>query len=137
LTEDGPLRIEVPRDRDGSFEPLLIPKYERRFTGFDDKIIAMYARGRTVREVQGFLADQYGVEVSPEFISSVTDAVMAEVGAWQARPLEPMYPVVFFDALRGSRSARTRWCATRRSTWPWATMPADQEPTYLVPGTAP
>jgi putative transposase len=100
MTEDGPLRIEVPRDRDGSFEPLLIPKHERRFTGFDDKIIAMYARGMTVREVQGFLADQYGVDVSPEFISSVTDAVMAEVGAWQARPLEPMYPVVFFDALR-------------------------------------
>ena len=100
LTEDGPLRIEVPRDRDASFEPLLIPKHERRFTGFDDKIIAMYARGMTMREVQGFLADQYGVEVSPEFISSVTDAVMAEVGAWQARPLEPMYPVVFFDALR-------------------------------------
>ncbi|MEO8922968.1 MAG: transposase, partial [Caldimonas sp.] len=76
------------------------PKHERRFTGFDDKIIAMYARGMTMREVQGFLADQYGVEVSPEFISSVTDAVMAEVGAWQARPLEPMYPVVFFDAPR-------------------------------------
>ncbi len=100
LTEDGPLRIEVPRDRDGSFEPLLIPKHERRFTGFDDKIIAMYALGMTVREVQGFLADQYAVDVSPEFISSVTDAVMAEVGVWQARPLEPMYPVVFFDALR-------------------------------------
>jgi transposase-like protein len=100
LTEDGPLRIDVPRDRDGSFEPLLIGKHERRFTGFDDKIIAMYARGMTVREVQGFLADQYDVDVSPEFISSVTDAVMAEVGAWQARPLEPMYPVVFFDALR-------------------------------------
>jgi putative transposase len=100
LTEDGPLRIEVPRDRQGSFEPLLIPKHERRFTGFDDKIVAMYARGMTVREIQGFLAEQYGTEVSPEFISSVTDAVMAEVGAWQARPLEPMYPVVFFDALR-------------------------------------
>jgi putative transposase len=100
LTQDGPLRVEVPRDRDGSFEPLLIPKHERRFTGFDDKIVAMYARGMTVREVQGFLAEQYGVEVSPEFISSVTDAVMAEVTAWQSRPLEPMYPVVFFDALR-------------------------------------
>jgi len=100
FTDDGPLRIDVPRDREGSFEPLLIPKHERRFTGFDDKIIAMYARGMTVREVQGFLAEQYGTEVSPEFISSVTDAVMAEVGAWQARPLEPMYPVVFFDALR-------------------------------------
>ena len=100
LTDDGPLRIEVPRDRDGSFEPILIPKHERRFTGFDDKIIALYARGMTMREVQGFLLETYGVEVSPEFISSVTDAVMGEVGAWQARPLEPMYPVVFFDALR-------------------------------------
>ena len=100
LTEDGALRIEVPRDRDGSFEPILIPKHERRFTGFDDKVVAMYARGMTVREIQGFLLEQYGVEVSPEFISSVTDAVMAEVTAWQARPLEPLYPVVFFDALR-------------------------------------
>ncbi|MFP5325674.1 MAG: IS256 family transposase [Gammaproteobacteria bacterium] len=100
LTEDGPLRIDVPRDRQGSFEPLLIPKHERRFTGFDDKIVALYARGMTVREIQAFLAEQYGTEVSPDFISSVTDAVMAEVTAWQARPLEPMYPVVFFDALR-------------------------------------
>ena len=100
LTEDGPLRIEVPRDRAGSFEPILIPKHERRFTGFDDKIVAMYARGMTVREIRGFLAEQYGTDVSPEFISSVTDAVMAEVTAWQSRPLEPMYPVVFFDALR-------------------------------------
>lgn len=100
LAGDGPLRIEVPRDREGSFEPVLIPKHERRFTGFDDKIVAMYARGMTMREIQGFLMESYAVEVSPEFISSVTDAVMAEVGAWQARPLEPMYPVVFFDALR-------------------------------------
>jgi transposase-like protein len=100
LTEDGPLRIGVPRDRDGSFEPLLIPKHERRFTGFDDKIVALYARGMTVREIRAFLAEQYATEVSPEFISSVTDAVMNEVSAWQARPLEPMYPVVFFDALR-------------------------------------
>lgn len=100
LTQDGPLQIDVPRDRDASFEPILIPKHERRFTGFDDKIVAMYARGMTVREIQGFLTEQYGVDVSPEFISSVTDAVMAEVTAWQSRPLEPMYPVVFFDALR-------------------------------------
>jgi len=100
LTDDGPLRIDVPRDRAGSFEPVLIPKHERRFTGFDDKIVAMYARGMTVREIQSFLVEQYGTEVSPEFISSVTDAVMAEVTAWQARPLEPMYPVVFFDCLR-------------------------------------
>jgi transposase-like protein len=100
LTDDGPLRLDIPRDRDGSFAPILIPKHARRFTGFDDKIIAMYARGMTVREIQGFLAEQYSTDVSPEFISSVTDAVMEEVTAWQGRPLEPMYPVVFFDALR-------------------------------------
>ena len=99
-TEDGPVRIEVPRDRDGSFEPLLIPKHARRFTGFDDKIVAMYARGMTVREIQGFLAEQYGTAVSPEFISSVTDEVITEVTAWQSRALEAMYPVIFFDALR-------------------------------------
>ena len=100
LTGEGPVRIEVPRDRDGSFEPILIPKHERRFTGFDQNIIAMYARGMTMREILGFLLESYGTEVSAEFISSVTEAVMAEVTTWQARPLEPMYPVVFFDALR-------------------------------------
>lgn len=100
ITDDGTVDIEVPRDRDGSFEPLIIGKHERRFTGFDQKIIAMYARGMTVREIQGYLAEMYGTEVSPDFISKVTDEVMAEVTAWQSRPLEPMYPVVFFDALR-------------------------------------
>jgi len=78
----------------------LIGKHERRFTGFDDKILALYARGMTVREIQAFLLEMYAVEVSPDFISTVTDAVLAEVTAWQSRPLEPMYPVVFFDALR-------------------------------------
>lgn len=100
LTERGPVRVDLPRDRDGSFEPVLIPKHERRFTGFDERIIAMYARGMSVREIQAFLAESYGTEVSPDFISSVTDEVMAETIAWQSRPLEPMYPVVFFDALR-------------------------------------
>ncbi len=100
ITGEGPVRVDIPRDRDGSFEPLLIPKHERRFTGFDDKIIAMYARGMTMREIQGFLLESYGTQVSAEFISSVTEAVMQEVTAWQARPLEAMYPVVFFDALR-------------------------------------
>ena len=100
LTDTGALGIEVPRDREGSFEPQLIGKHERRFTGFDDKIIAMYARGMTVREIQGFLAEMYTVDVSPDLISRVTDAVMGEVMAWQSRPLEAMYPVVFFDALR-------------------------------------
>ncbi len=100
ITDRGPVRVDVPRDRDGSFEPILIPKHERRFTGFDERIIAMYARGMSVREIQGFLAEHYGTEVSPDFISSVTDEVMAEALSWQSRPLETMYPVVFFDALR-------------------------------------
>ena len=100
LTDDGPLAIDVPRDREGTFEPRFIPKHERRFTGFDDKILALYARGMTVREIQGFLAEMYAVEVSPDLISTVTDGIVAEVTAWQSRPLERMYPVVFFDALR-------------------------------------
>lgn len=100
LTDEYALRIDVPRDRTGTFEPQLIPKHERRFAGFDERIVSMYARGMTVREIQGHLAQMYSVEVSPEFISKVTDEVMAEVTAWQARPLEAMYPVVFFNALR-------------------------------------
>ena len=78
LTDDGPLDLAVPRDREGTFEPQLIPKHERRFTGFDDKILALYARGMTVREIQGFLADMYGVDVSPDLISTVTDGSVAE-----------------------------------------------------------
>src|SRR5262245_39772388 len=100
LTDDGPVAIEVPRDREATFEPQLIGKHERRFTGFDDKVLALYARGMTVREIQGFLADMYGVEVSPDLISTVTDGIVAEVTAWQTRPLDRLYPVVFFDALR-------------------------------------
>jgi transposase-like protein len=112
LTDDGPLTLDIPRDRDGTFEPQLIGTHERRFTGFDDKILARYARGMTVREIQAFLGEMYGVEVSPDFISTVTDAVHTEVTAWQRRPLEPMYPVVFFDALR----VKIRDEATVRST---------------------
>jgi transposase-like protein len=100
LTDDGPLAIGVPRDREGTFEPRFLPKHERRFTGFDDKVLALYARGMTVREIQGFLAEMYAVDVSPDLISTVTDGIVAEVTAWQSRPLERMYPVVFFDALR-------------------------------------
>jgi putative transposase len=100
LTDDGTVDIDVPRDRDGSFEPVLIQKHERRFTGFDDKILALYARGLPVREIQKFLNEMYAVEVSPDLISTVTDAVVSEITAWQSRPLEPLYPVVFFDALR-------------------------------------
>ena len=100
LTDDGSFAIDVPRDRAGTVEPRLIPKHARRFAGFDDKILALYARGMTVREIQAFLAEMYALEVSPDLISTVTDAVVAEVTAWQQRPLESMYPVVFFDALR-------------------------------------
>jgi len=100
LGEDGSMEIEVPRDREGSFEPMLVPKGKRRFEGFDERIIAMYARGMSVREIQGFLLDQYRVEVRADFISTVTDSVIEEVVEWQNRPLEGMYPVVFFDALR-------------------------------------
>ena len=100
LSPDGSMEITVPRDRDGSFEPLMIRKGQRRFEGFDQRIIAMYARGMTVREIQAFLLDQYAVEVSPEFISTVTASVMEQVREWQGRPLEKLYSVVFFDALR-------------------------------------
>ena len=97
--EFGELPIEVPRDRHGSFEPQLIPKHQTRWTGFDDKIISLYARGMTVREIGAHLQEMYGTEVSPSLISSVTDAVSEEVKAWQARPLDPIYPIVYLDCI--------------------------------------
>ena len=95
----GELPIEVPRDRHGSFEPQLIPKHQTRRAGFDDKIISLYACGMTVREIQAHIEEMYGTEVSPSLISSVTDAVADEVKAWQARPLEPIYPIVYLDCI--------------------------------------
>jgi putative transposase len=100
LSENEAMELAIPRDRNGSFEPQLIAKYQRRFPGFDDKIISMYARGMSVREIQGHLRDLYGIETSPQLISTVTDAVLEEVGRWQGRPLDPVYALVFFDALR-------------------------------------
>ena len=100
LTETGKLELEIPRDRRATFDPQLIAKYQRRFPGFDDKIVSMYARGMSVREIAGHLRELYGVDVSPDLISTVTDAVLDEITTWQARPLEPVYPLVFFDALR-------------------------------------
>jgi putative transposase len=100
LTETSKLEIAVPRDRQGTFDPKLIAKYQRRFPGFDDNIISLYARGMTVREIRGHLVDLYGIEVSPDLISTVTDAVLDLVGEWQNRPLDECYPLVFFDALR-------------------------------------
>jgi putative transposase len=100
VTDTGKIEIEVPRDRAGSFDPQLIAKYQRRFPGFDDKIISMYARGMSTREITGHLRELYGIDASPDLISTVTDAVLEEVAAWQARPLDPAYPLVFFDAIR-------------------------------------
>lgn len=98
--EFGKLPIDVPRDRDSSFEPIILPKGQTRFTGFDDKIISLYARGMTTREIQGHLEEIYGVDVSPTLISSVTDAVADEVKIWQNRPLDALYPIVYMDAVR-------------------------------------
>lgn len=98
-TETGPVRIRVPRDREGSFEPQLIKKHQRRVEGFDDKVLALYARGMSVRDIQAHLQELYGTEVSPELISKATDAVMPLFRDWQARPLESVYPVVYLDAL--------------------------------------
>ena len=95
----GEMPLETPRDRSGSFEPKMIAKGQTRFTGFDDKIISMYARGMSTREIQGHLEEIYGVEVSPTLISNVTDAVKDEVTAWQNRPLDGVYPIVYLDAL--------------------------------------
>src|SRR5450631_361664 len=100
LTDSEALQVSIPRDRHGTFEPQLIVKYQRRFPGFDEKIVSMYARGMSVRDIQGHLRDLYGIEASPQLISTVTDAVLEEVGRWQSRPLEPLYALVFFDALR-------------------------------------
>lgn len=99
-TQSGKVVLDIPRDRNGTFDPLLIAKYQRRFPEFDRKIISMYARGMTTREIQGHIEEIYGVEASPSLISAITDAVMEEVAAWQNRPLEPCYPIVFMDAIR-------------------------------------
>jgi putative transposase len=97
--EFGELPIEVPRDRQGSFEPRLVPKHQTRWSGFDDRILSLYARGMTVREIQAHLEEMYGAEVSPSLISSVTDAVVDEVKIWQARPLDAVYPIIYLDCL--------------------------------------
>jgi putative transposase len=97
--EFGEVELETPRDRAGTFEPQIVAKHQTRFTGFDDKIVSMYARGMTTREIQAHLQEMYGVDVSPAFVSTVTDAVVDEVRTWQARPLESVYPIVYLDAL--------------------------------------
>jgi putative transposase len=98
-TETGPVDIRVPRDRRGSFEPKVVPKHRRRLEGFDDKVLALYARGMSTRDIQGHLRELYGTDVSTDLISRVTDAVIDEVKDWQVRPLEAMYPILYLDAL--------------------------------------
>jgi len=97
--EFGELPIEIPRDRHGTFEPQIVPKHQTRWTGFDERILSLYARGMTVREIQAHLAEMYGAEVSPSLISSVTDAVVDEVKIWQSRPLDAVYPIVYLDCI--------------------------------------
>jgi putative transposase len=99
LTQEGELEVNIPRDRQSMFEPQLVKKNQRRFDGFDNKILSMYARGMTVREIQGHLEEIYGIEVSPDLISTVTDEIIQEVQQWQNRPLDAIYPVIYFDAL--------------------------------------
>lgn len=98
-TESGSMTVQVPRDRDGSFSPKIIPKNLRRLTGFDEKVLALYARGMTTREIQGHLQEIYGTEVSPQLISEVTDTILERAKAWQSRPVEAVYPIVYLDAL--------------------------------------
>jgi putative transposase len=113
-TGHGSVRIEQPRDRAGSFEPQIVRKHQRRFEGFDDKIIAMYGRGMSVRDIQAHLAELYGVEVGHDLISRVTDSVLDDVREWQARPLEDVYPILFLDALivkvRDGGAVRNKAC---------------------------
>jgi len=98
--KNGEVTIDVPRDRNGTFEPQIVKKHQTRFDGFDEKILSMYARGMTTRDIQGHLEEIYGVEVSPTLISNVTDAVVEEVKTWQSRPLEAVYPILYLDALQ-------------------------------------
>ena len=100
LTGSSKVMLDIPRDRAGTFDPKLIAKYQRRFPDFDDKIISMYARGMSVREIRGHIEELYGIDVSPDLISTITDAVLETVAEWQGRPLDACYPLVFFDAIR-------------------------------------
>lgn len=98
-SDQGPLELEVPRDRDATFEPRIVEKHQREFAGFSDKILSMYARGMTNREIAGHLKEIYGTEVSPQFITTVTDGVVESLEEWRNRELEAVYPIVFFDAI--------------------------------------
>jgi len=122
-TDHGKVEVAVPRDREGSFEPKLIGKHERQFGGFDDKILAMYARGMTVRDIRAHLEELYGVEVSPDLISKVTDGVLDELAAWRTRPLEPVYCIVYLDALMVK--IRSKGTVSNQAVYVAVGVPAD------------
>ena len=116
LTDSGAMDLEVPRDRLGRFEPRLVEKYARRLPGFDDKVVSMYARGMSTREIQGHVRELYGLDVSPELVSKVTDVVHEEIREWQARPWTTC--TRSSTSTRCARRSATRaWCGTRRCTW--------------------
>ena len=117
--EFGELPIEIPRDRHGTFEPQIVEKHQTRWVGFDDKILSLYARGMTVREIQAHLQEMYGAEVSPSLISSVTDAVTDEVKAWQSRPLDAVYPIVYLDCIHTKRGCQVLVAGGDRVAQPW------------------
>jgi putative transposase len=114
ITDQGPVPVDTPRDRDGSFEPKIVKKRQRRFVGFDEKILALYSRGLSVRDIEAHLEEMYGVKVGRDLITKVTDAVMDDVRAWAQRPLEDVYPVIFLDAMvlkiREGGSVQRRAC---------------------------
>ena len=132
---DGEVPLAVPRDRDGSFEPELVKKGQIRIDGIDDKIIGLYAAGLSVRDIQAYLEELYGLRVSPNLISRVTDAILDEVREWQHRALDRMYPIVIFDALRVKiRDLTAAWSRTRPSTLPSA-LPARGSAKFWASGS--
>src|SRR5207237_608123 len=151
ITDDDTVTLEIPRDRAGTFEPQLVPKHVRRLPGFDQKVLSLYARGMTVREIQAHLEELYQIAIAPSVISTVTDAVVEEVTQWQQRPLDAVYPVVLFDCLRmkirdegivknkavylalgvdrdGMKDVLSLWIEQTASAWPRSCAPSIARP---------
>lgn len=116
LTTAGPVDLEVPRDRNGSFDPVIVPKRKRRLGGVEDMILSLYARGMSTRDITEHLAEVYGASVSAATVSRITDVVADEIAAWQSRPVDPVYPILT-STRSGSRSATAAWSPTRPPTW--------------------
>ena len=114
----GEIKLTTPRDRDGTFEPQLIPKHQRRLTGFSEKILALYAKGMTTRDIQEIVKELYDVDVSPTLISEITADLDAQVSSWRNRQLDPVWPIVYFDGIVVHVAAQMVGCYPRRCTWP-------------------